>query len=89
MSRDTQPLAELEARLDYVVAGMTETELANLARLGLLVAVVFDDNLTSAGRATFSEVLKGIGPDFLLAFRALRQQAKTIIRHRKNWRTRT
>jgi hypothetical protein len=86
--RDSRPLAEAEARMDYLLAAADGDELRELAKLGLLLVVIHGDTMSSAARHTFDDVLRGIGPDYLLTFRALRQVARAIKAKRPNWRSR-
>lgn len=86
---DATGLTELQNRLDYILDDVELNDQRELARLGLLLHVTYTDAMSPAARATFEEVLRGIGPDFLLAFRGLKETARRIIRHRRNWRSRT
>lgn len=87
--RDTEHLTDAEKKIDHLMAGMNDQQLYDLAKLGLLLHVIHADHMSPAARDTFDNVLRDIGPDFLLTFRALRQAARHIIRNRRNWRSRT
>lgn len=86
---DTRYLSDTAARIDYLMDGMDDDERRDLVRLGLLMHVIYGETMSPPARRMFDEVLQGIGPDFLLAFRALRTTASSITRKRKNWRTRS
>lgn len=86
--RDTSALSDAERRVAYVLHEADDATVRELARLAVLLHVVHQDNMSPAARASFDEVLRGIGPDFLLTFRALREKARQVIRTRRNWRSR-
>lgn len=87
--RNTTHLRDMEVRIGYLVTVMTEAERDEMAKLGLLLHVIYNDTMTTTARHKFNDLLRGIGPDFLLVFRALRQVARGIVIKRKNWRSRT
>lgn len=85
--RDSRSLSDTEKKIDYLMAAMDETELRELAKLGLMLHVIHSESMSNAARHTFDDVLRAIGPDFLLMFRALRQTARHIVDKRTNWRS--
>lgn len=87
--RNTRHLTDTERRVDYVMDGLDDATVRELARLAVLLHVIHQDDMSPAARATFDEVLSTIGPDFLLTFRALRERARQVVRTRRNWRSRT
>jgi hypothetical protein len=86
--RDTSHLSDTEKKIDYLMEVMDENDTREMARLGMLLHVVYGDTMSSSARHTFDDVLRGIGPDFLLTFRALRALARHTINKRPNWRRR-
>lgn len=87
--RDSRHLSDLEKQVAYIVRDLDPAEVAEMARLGVMLTIVHDDSLSGDARATFATVCEGIAPDFLLTFRALRGAARHIIRKKRNWRSRT
>jgi hypothetical protein len=85
---DARAHALMERQVGYILEGLDDAAVRELARLAVMLHLTHD-GISPAGRTTLQDVLRAIGPDFLLTFRALREASRQAIRHRRNWRTRT
>lgn len=87
--RDSHHLSDIEKQIAYIMRTVSDDEARELARLAVMLHVMYGDTMTTQARRTFDDLLRGIGPDFLLTFRALRMRAREIVRSRRNWRQRS
>lgn len=85
---NSEALADAEKRLDYVLDGLDDATVRELARLAMLLVVTHGDTLSPPTRRSITDTLAALAPEYLLVFRALHLQVRRAIRTKRNWRSR-
>jgi hypothetical protein len=79
VSRDSRHLSDREKRIRYLMHDITDEQARELAGLAILLHNTYRNTMTTTARLALEEVLKSLGPDFLLTLRAMSEQASQFL----------